>query len=181
MRQQVVVAPDDGSLGPLLRVADDRLGPGEGYGRHEHRAVDVVAVVLEGELRQSWGAGALLGAGDVGVLRAGTGLDHDEVAGDDGARLLQTYLRSAAPRAAPDHEVVPAPRGWVDLERADALLWIARLAPGTTVSAPAGLRLDAGPDVVTVAQRPAEELRVAEPTTVVVWQLATGRPEWAAG
>ena len=45
---RVLLAPDDGSLGPLLRLTDDRLGPGAGYGRHPHAAVDVVAVVLAG-------------------------------------------------------------------------------------------------------------------------------------
>jgi quercetin 2,3-dioxygenase len=178
--QRVLLAPDDGSAGPLLRIAEDRLGPGEGYGRHEHRRVDVVAVVLAGELRHSWGPGARMAAGDVAVLRAGTGLEHDETAGDDGARVLQTYLRSAAPHAHPAHAVVTAPHGWVDLERADALLWVARLAPGSTVSAPAGLRIDAGPDDVVLAERPPEDVRATEPTTVLVWQLQTTRPAWAA-
>ena len=178
--QRILLAPADGSLGPLLRMADDRLAPGEGYGRHDHRAVDVVAVVLAGELRHDWGSGAVVRAGDVAVLRAGTGLEHDETAGDDGARVLQTYLRSAAPSAAPEHAVAPAPRGWVDLERPDALLWVARLAPGTAVRAPAGLRVVARPDDAEVAERPEEEVRAADGvTTVVVWQLQTARPEWA--
>ena len=58
VEQHVVVEPDDGSHGPLLRVADDRLTPGEPYGAHDHRAVDVVAVVLEGALTHAWGDGA---------------------------------------------------------------------------------------------------------------------------
>ena len=182
LEQSVVLTADDGSLGPLLRVADDRLPPGGGYGGHEHRAVDVVAVVLAGELRHTWGAGARLGAGDVGVLRAGAGLTHDEVAGDDGARVLQAYLRSAAPHAAAAYGVVGAPRGWVELERPDALLWVARLAPGTAVRAPAGLRLVAGPDGVRAAPRPEEEVAAADGvTTVVVWQLDVARPAWAGG
>lgn len=180
LEQRVLVAADDGSLGPLLRIADDRLRPGQGYGRHEHRAVDVVAVVLAGELRHTWGSGAVVRAGDVAVLRAGTGLEHDEVAGDDGARVLQIYLRSAAPSAAPEHEVAEAPRGWVDLERPDALLWVARLAPGTALRAPAGLRVLAGSDDAEVAERPEEEVRAADGvSTVVVWQLQTARPAWA--
>ena len=68
--QDVLVAPDDGSLGPLLRVADDRLAPGTSYGVHAHRAVDVVAVVLSGSLRHEWGRGAALGTGDVALLLA---------------------------------------------------------------------------------------------------------------
>jgi quercetin 2,3-dioxygenase len=180
VEQRVVVAPGDGSLGPLLRIADDRLARGQGYGRHLHRAVDVVAVVLGGELRHGWGRGAVLRAGDVAVLRAGTGLEHDEVAGDEGARVLQTYLRSAAPAAGPEHEVAQTPRGWVDLQRTDALLWVARLAPGGAVDTPAGLRVVAGTGDVEVADRPAEEVRAGEGvTTVVVWQLETARPEWA--
>ena len=156
--QAVLVEPDDGSLGPLLRVADDRLTPGVSYGRHEHRAVDVVAVVLAGSLRHEWGSGTGLAAGDVAVLRSGTGLAHDERAGDDGAWVLQCYLRPAGAPAAPSHEVVRAARGWVDLGRPDARLWVGSVAddvPEGLVLAPEG----AG--------------------TVVVWSLDTSRPGWA--
>jgi redox-sensitive bicupin YhaK (pirin superfamily) len=154
--QHVVLAPDDGSLGPLLRLADDRLAPGAGYGRHEHRAVDVVAVVLAGSLRHAWGDGADLRAGDVAVLRAGSGLEHDEVAGDDGARVLQAYLRAADPAAQPSHTVVRSPRGWVDLGRADARVWV-----GPPGEAPAGSVTVDGGDLA------------------VVWRLETTRPAWA--
>ena len=75
LEQRVVVTPTDGFLGPLLRIADDRLAPHAGYGRHAHRAVDVVAVVLAGSLRHRWGDGAELAAGDVAVLRAGAATD----------------------------------------------------------------------------------------------------------
>jgi hypothetical protein len=180
LEQSVVLTADDGSLGPLLRIADDRLPPGTGYGGHDHRAVDVVAVVLAGSLEHRWGTSSALRAGDVGVLRAGTGLAHDEVAGEGGARVLQAYLRSAAPHAPARHDVVPAPRGWVDLERADALLWVARLAPGTALAAPAGLRLVAGADGVVAGPRPAEVVAAGGAVrTVVVWQLDRSRPDWA--
>ncbi|MGY1809544.1 pirin family protein [Blastococcus sp. SYSU D00669] len=155
--QHVVAAPDDGSLGPLLRLADDRLGAGEGYGRHEHRAVDVVAVVLAGSLRHAWGDGAEVATGDVAVLRSGAGLTHDEVAGDAGVRVLQAYLRAADPASPPSHAVHRAPRGWVDLGRDDARLWV-----GPPGRAPEGqLTVDGG-------------------GLAVVWRLATTRPDWAA-
>jgi quercetin 2,3-dioxygenase len=181
LEQVVVLAADDGAHGPLLRVADDRLPPGEGYGAHDHRAVDVVAVVLAGTLsHRGGGRDVPLRAGDVGVLRAGTGLVHDEVAGEGGARVLQAYLRSAAPYAPAAHAVVAQPRGWVDLERPDTLLWVARPAPGTAVDVPAGLRLVAGPEGVRAALRPAGQVTAADAgTTVVVWQLDTSRPSWA--
>ena len=175
--QRIVLAPTDGSLGPLLRIADDRLAPGSGYGRHEHRDVDVVAVVLVGSLRHSWGPGAELTAGDVAVLRAGTGLTHDEVAGDDGARILQCYLRSARPGAQPSHEVLPAASGWVDLRRRDARLWLARLRPGESLAVPAGLLVVRGVDDVLVEQQ--DGRRVEGPGVLMVWQLDAARPAWA--
>jgi len=173
--QRIVLAPDDGSLGPLLRMADDWLAAGGGYARHQHRAVDVVAVVLSGSLHHRWDGDVPLGAGDVAVLRAGTGLDHDEVAGDDGARILQCYLRSAAPTAAPRHEVRRAASGWVDLDRADVRLWLARVAPGATV--PAGLLVLRGAQRVLVEQQPGRV--VDEPGMALVWQLDDARPAWA--
>lgn len=158
LQQAVLVEPDDGSLGPLLRVADDRLPPGASYGSHEHRAVDVVAVVLAGSLRHEWGSGAELAAGDVAVLRSGTGLTHDERAGDAGVRVLQCYLRPAGPAGPASHEVVRGPRGWVDLGRPDARLWVG--APG-----------DAVPDGLVLAPEGSG--------AVLVWALDASRPDWA--
>jgi quercetin 2,3-dioxygenase len=158
VEQRVLVEPDDGSLGPLLRVADDRLTPGESYGAHDHRAVDVVAVVLAGAVIHAWGDDAALAAGDVGVLRAGTGLRHDERAGPDGARVLQCYLRAADPAVPASHEVIRDPAGWVDLRRTDVRLWLGS------------------------AEEPAPEGLVVTPEgsgTVVVWRLDAARPAWA--
>ena len=157
VEQSVVLEPHDGSLGPLLRVADDRLAAGESYGAHEHRAVDVVAVVVGGSLMHQWNEGRALRRGDVGVLRAGAGLTHDERAGPEGARVLQCYLRPGDAGAAASYDVVPAAGGWVDLGRTDARLWI-----GT-----------AGGDV------PEGLVLVPEDSgTVVVWRLDTARPAW---
>jgi quercetin 2,3-dioxygenase len=177
LEQRIVLAPQDGSLGPLLRIADDRLAPRAGYGRHEHRGVDVVAVVLAGSLRHRWADGAELAAGDVAVLRAGAGLEHDEVAGDDGARVLQCYLRSAAPTGAPVHEVHRAASGWLDLGRRDARLWLARPGRGESVVVPAGLLVVRGVDGVLVEQQAGR--RVEGPAAVLVWQLGIDRPDWA--
>jgi redox-sensitive bicupin YhaK (pirin superfamily) len=173
LEQRVVLAPEDGSLGPLLRVADDRLAPGTGYGPHDHRAVDVVAVVLSGTLHHRWDGDVPMAAGDLAVLRAGTGLQHDEVAGAEGARVLQCYLRSADPSTGPAHEVHRAASGWVDLGRDDARLWIGR-AP---VAVPAGLLLLRGADRVLVEQQAGRV--VDEPGVALVWRLDAGRPSWA--
>lgn len=158
LHQRVLLAPDDGTLGPLLRVSDDRLAPGAGYGMHEHRAVDVVAVVLSGSVQHRWGHGAQLGPGDIAVLRAGAGLEHDEVAGDGGARVLQCYLRAARTDLPAAHEVHRRPSGWIDLGRDDARVWVA----GGALDAPAGIAVP-----------------LADSDLRVVWELAAERPEWA--
>jgi redox-sensitive bicupin YhaK (pirin superfamily) len=176
LEQRIVLAPTDGSLGPLLRIADDRLDAGGGYGEHDHRDVDVVAVVLVGSLRHRWGEGAELTAGDVAVLRAGSGLTHDEVAGDDGARVLQCYLRSAS-AGPPSHEVHRAVAGWVDLRRPDARLWVGRARPGEDVVVPPGLLVVRGVDGVVVEQQDGGPVR--GPGALLVWQLDAGRPAWA--
>ena len=173
---RVLLEPVDGSAGPLLRLADDRLAPGQGYGQHAHRDVDVVAVVLAGSVTHRWGQRAVLGAGDVGLLRAGAGLVHDEVAGDDGAHVVQTYLRAADSGAAPVHDVRAAPDGWVELGRSDARLWLAAPGPGERVEPPPGLWVVCRRDVVTAA--PGEGALIG-PATVCAWQLDTARPAWA--
>ena len=169
---RVLLAPDDGSLGPLLRLADDRLGPSAGYGRHAHADVDVVAVLLGGSLRHAWGREAVLGPGDVAVLRAGRGLEHDEVAGAGGAHVVQAYLRPVAPGAQPAHDVLLRPSGWVDLGRPDARLWVG--PAGDDV--PPGLRVVSRNGEVTAGPG---EGPVAGPATVCVWQLDAARPAWA--
>lgn len=175
---RTVLAPVDGSLGPLLRVSDDRLGPGQSYGVHEHRSVDVVAVLLTGSLRHRWREGAALHVGDMAVLRAGQGLVHDEVAGDEGARVLQCYLRPADPVAPPEHEVHRGASGWVGLRRPDARIWISRAVPGVAVTPPEGLLLTAG-DGTSVTRHDGGPIVPSAPATLLLWRLDTGRPPWA--
>lgn len=176
--QDTVLAPDDGSLGPLLRISDDRLDPRQGYGAHEHRAVDVVAVLLGGALQHRWADGAALAAGDVAVLRAGSGLVHDETAGDDGARVLQCYLRPAEPAAPPRHVVHRAVSGWLDLDRPDARLWLGRAEAGVPVEVPEGLLITAG-QRTSVARHPGGRIVPSGPAALLVWQVDAGRPAWA--
>ena len=173
---RVLLEPVDGAAGLLLRLADDRLAPGQGYGRHAHRDVDVVAVVLAGSLTHLWEPEAQLRAGDVGVLRAGAGLAHDEVAGDDGAHVVQAYLRAADAGAPPRHDVLAAGPGWVDLGRADARLWTAAPAPGERVQPPPGLWVTCRDGGVTAGPG---EGSLHGPATVCAWLLDASRPAWA--
>ncbi|MGL4421440.1 MAG: pirin family protein [Gemmataceae bacterium] len=64
-----------------LRVMnDDRIAPGQGFGTHPHRDMEIITVVLAGELehRDSLGSGAVLRPEDVQRISAGTGIEHSE-------------------------------------------------------------------------------------------------------
>jgi redox-sensitive bicupin YhaK (pirin superfamily) len=80
-----------------LRVLnEDRVAPGQGFGTHPHRDMEIVTWVLEGALahRDSTGAAGTLRHGDVQRISAGTGVTHSELNGSDRepVHFLQIWL-----------------------------------------------------------------------------------------
>ena len=64
-----------------LRVMnEDRVAPGQGFGMHGHRDMEIVTYVLEGSLahRDSLGNGSTLEPGELQRMTAGTGIRHSE-------------------------------------------------------------------------------------------------------
>ena len=64
-----------------LRVLnEDRVAPGQGFGMHGHRDMEIVTLVLEGALehRDSMGNGEVLRPGEFQRMTAGTGIRHSE-------------------------------------------------------------------------------------------------------
>ena len=137
----------------LRVINDDLVMPGKGFGTHPHRDMEIITYILSGALehRDSMNNGRVIRAGDVQYMAAGTGVLHSEFnpSEDEAVRLLQIWIqpdrRGVAPRYA-EKTLAEAPRGEWNLVASksgrdgsisihqDADLWIARLAPGQSLS-----------------------------------------------
>ena len=72
--------PQHVEFGPLRVINEDRVQPGQGFGTHGHRDMEIISYVLEGALghKDSMGNAASIVPGEVQRLSAGTGITHSE-------------------------------------------------------------------------------------------------------
>ena len=67
-------------FGPLLVINDDTISAGRGFGMHAHRDMEIITVMIEGELHHQDSAGnhGVIQAGDLQRMSAGTGIMHSK-------------------------------------------------------------------------------------------------------
>ena len=80
----------------LRVINDDRISPAAGFGRHPHQDMEIITWVLSGELahEDSTGSKAVLKAGNVQRMSAGTGIVHSECNNSqtEPVHLLQIWI-----------------------------------------------------------------------------------------
>jgi len=72
--------PKNMNFGPLRVLNDDWVKAGNGFGAHPHRDMEIVSIVLSGQLKHedSTGGSEILHVGEIQRMTAGTGVVHSE-------------------------------------------------------------------------------------------------------
>jgi redox-sensitive bicupin YhaK (pirin superfamily) len=99
--------PANLQFGSLRVFNDDVVAPQTGFPTHPHREMEIVTIVLEGEIthKDSMGNHTVIAAGDVQRMSAGTGITHSEYnLGDSPVHFYQIWIIPSERRLEPSYD-----------------------------------------------------------------------------
>ena len=95
-------------FGALRVLNDDIIAPNMGFGMHPHDNMEIVTIMLSGELqhKDSMGHTEVIRAGEVQHMTAGTGIMHSEVnsSSTEESKLLQIWVFPRAHNLKPSYD-----------------------------------------------------------------------------
>ncbi|MGD9772447.1 MAG: pirin family protein, partial [Parabacteroides sp.] len=97
-------------FGALRVLNDDKVSAGMGFGKHPHDNMEIISIPLSGELehKDSMGNVAVIKAGEVQVMSAGSGIYHSEFnkREDKEVRFLQIWVFSNKKNVTPRYDQI---------------------------------------------------------------------------
>lgn len=145
----------------LRVINDDQVAPGQGFGMHSHRDMEILSYVVSGQLehRDSLGNGRIIQAGDLQYMSAGSGVRHSEFnpSADQPVHFLQIWIVPEKPGGEPLYADMNVNRlsnqqgltllashdgadGSMKIRR-QAQVWLGQLKEGQQVSVPTNASL----------------------------------------
>ena len=142
----------------LRVINEDRVAPGQGFGRHGHRDMEILTYVLKGSLahKDSMGHQETLGPNEIQRMSAGTGIMHSEfnASKSEPVHFFQIWIEPATDGTQPTYEQIrfepdekrnrlkqlAGPMGGNGAARInqDAKVFVAELSKGAAIDYPLG-------------------------------------------
>lgn len=97
----------------LRVINEDRIAPGHGFPLHEHRNMEILSVVIEGDLahQDSTGTESILHTNEVQAMSAGSGITHSEYNPSNAnlVHFLQIWIVPDTKEITPQYQQIKLP------------------------------------------------------------------------